>query len=172
MGAVHWLIPSEKAKITSLYKMSENEEKSGKKDGAPSAVPQLLSAIALSFGSTIAGGWMSFSSVAIPKMMKTVNDDLEEVTDDIQIDLHTGAWIASLFFFGNIIGCLLGGFINQKNWVSTSISLLSTLSMHHLGHDSPHQPYPGYSGVKGFSRGGVWSISSQRQGVQCRDSSP
>merc|ERR1711892_1390362 len=114
MGAVHWLIPSEKAKITSLYKMSENEEKSGKKDGAPSAVPQLLSAIALSFGSTIAGGWMSFSSVAIPKMMKTVDEDLEEVTDDIQIDLHTGAWIASLFFFGNIIGCLLGGFINQK----------------------------------------------------------
>merc|ERR1711892_1009519 len=114
MGAVHWLIPSEKAKITSLYKMSENEEKSGKKDGAPSAVPQLLSAIALSFGSTIAGGWMSFSSVAIPKMMKTVDADLEEVTDDIQIDLHTGAWIASLFFFGNIIGCLLGGFINQK----------------------------------------------------------
>merc|ERR1712106_576507 len=47
-------------------------------------------------------------------MMKTVNDDLVEVTDDIQIDLHTGAWIASLFFFGNIIGCLLGGFINQK----------------------------------------------------------
>merc|ERR1712106_486193 len=47
-------------------------------------------------------------------MMKTVDDDLEEVTDDIQIDLHTGAWIASLFFFGNIIGCLLGGFINQK----------------------------------------------------------
>merc|ERR1711892_990536 len=116
MGAVHWLIPSEKAKITSLYKMSENEEKekAGKKDGAPSAVPQLLSAIALSFGSTIAGGWMSFSSVAIPKMMKTVDDDLEEVTDAIQIDLHTGAWIASLFFFGNIIGCLLGGFINQK----------------------------------------------------------
>ena len=79
----------------------------------PSALPQLLCAIALSFGSTIAGGWMSFSSVAIPKMMMNITDDLEE-EDNIQIDLHTGSWIASLFFFGNIIGCLLGGFVNQR----------------------------------------------------------
>merc|ERR1719483_598934 len=34
--------------------------------------------------------------------------------DPIQIDLHTGSWIASLFFIGNIIGCLIGGYLNQK----------------------------------------------------------
>jgi len=79
----------------------------------PSALPQLLCAVALSFGSTIAGGWMSFSSVAIPKMMRNSTDD-EKEEDDIQIDLHIGSWIASLFFFGNIIGCLMGGFVNQR----------------------------------------------------------
>jgi len=84
------------------------------KNGKPNPIPQLLCAIALSFGSTITGGWMSFSSVAIPKMMKNDSTDLAEEVEDIQIDLHTGSWIASLFFFGNIIGCLMGGFINQK----------------------------------------------------------
>ena len=91
---------------------TEEKEKLEQKN-VPSALPQLLCAIALSFGSTIAGGWMSFSSVAIPKMMRNTTDDLEE-EDNIQIDLHTGSWIASLFFFGNIIGCLLGGFVNQR----------------------------------------------------------
>ena len=83
------------------------------KPGAPSALPQLLSAIAVSFGATVVGGWMSFTSVAIPKMMKNDNNSLEE-EEDIQIDLHTGSWIASLFFIGNIIGCLMGGYVNQK----------------------------------------------------------
>ena len=78
------------------------------KHGKPNAVPQLLCAIAVSFGATVVGGWLSFTSVAIPKMMDSNEDD------DIQIDLHTGSWIASLFFLGNIIGCLLGGYINQR----------------------------------------------------------
>ena len=69
---------------------------------------QLLSAIAVSFGATIVGGWMSFSSVALPKMMNGTTPG-----DPIQIDLFLGSWIASLFFIGNIIGCLAGGLINQ-----------------------------------------------------------
>ena len=51
---------------------------------------------------------MSFSSVAIPKMMNGTIPD-----DPIQIDLHVGSWIASTFFIGNVIGCLVGGLINQ-----------------------------------------------------------
>ena len=54
------------------------------------------------------GGWMSFSSVAIPKMMNGTIPD-----DPIQIDLHVGSWIASTFFIGNVVGCLVGGLINQ-----------------------------------------------------------
>ena len=73
------------------------------KNGKPNPIPQLLCAIALSFGSTITGGWMSFSSVAIPKMMKNDSTDLAEEVEDIQIDLHTGSWIASLFFFATLL---------------------------------------------------------------------
>jgi len=54
------------------------------------------------------GGWMSFSSVAIPKMMNGTIPG-----DPIQIDLHVGSWIASTFFIGNVVGCLVGGLINQ-----------------------------------------------------------
>ena len=69
---------------------------------------QVLAAIGISFGASIVGGWLSFSSVAIPKMMKGTTAD-----DPIQIDLFLGSWIASLFFIGNIVGCLAGGFVNQ-----------------------------------------------------------
>ena len=62
----------------------------------------------LSLGATVVGGWLAFSSVAIPKMMAGHTPG-----DPIQIDLHGGSWIASLFFVGNIIGCLAGGYINQ-----------------------------------------------------------
>ena len=94
----------------------EDETKNGQK---PEFIPQvlklsnqffqLLAAIGVSFGASIVGGWLSFSSVAIPKMMKGTTPD-----DPIQIDLFLGSWIASLFFIGNIIGCLAGGAINQR----------------------------------------------------------
>ena len=86
--------------------------------GKPEFLPQLLSAIAISFGATVVGGCMSFTSVAIPKMMEVIPSDENRTSDmeadPIQIDLHTGSWIASLFFIGNIIGCLMGGYLNQK----------------------------------------------------------
>ena len=51
---------------------------------------------------------MLFTSVAIPKMMNGTIPD-----DPIQIDLDVGSSIASTFFIGNIIGCLVGGLVNQ-----------------------------------------------------------
>ena len=82
-------------------------------------LPQYLSALAVSFSACVVGGWMSFTSVAIPKMManKIMANSTRPVSqeeDPIIIDLHEGSWIASLFFIGNIVGCLAGGFINQK----------------------------------------------------------
>ena len=86
-------------------------------------LPQYLSALAVSFSACVVGGWMSFTSVAIPKMMANSSETVEantsilasvEEEDAIIIDLHEGSWIASLFFIGNIVGCLAGGFINQK----------------------------------------------------------
>jgi len=97
---------------------SSPETKYLKKEEEPKFLPQLLSAIAVSFGATVVAGWMSFTSVAIPKMMtkavSNINDTTVHEEDPIHIDLHTGSWIASLFFIGNIIGCLIGGFVNQK----------------------------------------------------------
>eukprot|EP00092_Neocalanus_flemingeri_P030885 GFUD01033541.1.p1 GENE.GFUD01033541.1~~GFUD01033541.1.p1 ORF type:complete len:513 (+),score=81.63 GFUD01033541.1:247-1785(+) len=97
---------------------SSPETKYQQNGGKPKFVPQLLSAIAVSFGATVVGGWMSFTSVAIPKMMTragNISDTTNKYEEDpIHIDLHTGSWIASLFFIGNIIGCLIGGFLNQK----------------------------------------------------------
>ena len=95
---------------------SDKKEKVSDVVITPRMLPQLLSAIAVSFGATVVGGWMSFTSVAIPKMMRMSNSSFSDSDsdDEIQIDLHTGSWIASLFFVGNIIGCLMGGFINQK----------------------------------------------------------
>ena len=82
----------------------------------PKFLPQLLSAIGVSFGATLVAGWVSFTSVAIPKMMQeaAVNKTEDNQDDPMQMDLHTGSWIASLFFIGNIFGCLIGGFLNQK----------------------------------------------------------
>ena len=79
--------------------------------------------MAVSLGATVVGGWMSFTSVAIPKVYHTIPNyttvaipkmmDGATPGDVIQIDLHGGSWIASLFFIGNIVGCLAGGYINQ-----------------------------------------------------------
>ena len=91
------------------------------------SLPQFLSAIAISIGASIVGTFMSFTSVALPKMMnvtkQTENSSnfsenssshnyMEKET--FTIDLHQGSWITSLFFIGNIIGCVAGGYINQK----------------------------------------------------------
>ena len=35
----------------------------------PAALPQLAAAAAVSFGAMTVGGWLSFTSVAIPKLM-------------------------------------------------------------------------------------------------------
>ena len=86
-------------------------------------LPQYLSAIAVSLGACVVGGWMTFTSVAIPKMMNIsmagnssegFDPGSYNEEDPISIDLHQGSWIASLFFIGNIIGCLAGGVVNQK----------------------------------------------------------
>ena len=83
-------------------------------------LPQYLSALAISLSSCMVGGWMAWTSVAIPKMMNITTSDSDNNTavytddDPISIDLHQGSWIASLFFIGNIVGCLAGGYINQK----------------------------------------------------------
>lgn len=85
-------------------------------------LPQYFSALAISMGSCVVGGWMAWTSVAIPKMMNiTLTSDQNSSSvfssqedDPISIDLHQGSWIASLFFIGNIIGCLAGGYINQR----------------------------------------------------------
>ena len=62
---------------------------------------------------------MSFSSVAIPKMMNGTIPG-----DPIQIDLHVGSWIASTFFIGNVAGCLVGGLINQVAKGTAVLSLI------------------------------------------------
>ena len=57
-------------------------------------LPQFLSALAVSLCASVVGGWMSFTSVAIPKMMNnTAQSNLSavlEYEDPITIDLHEG----------------------------------------------------------------------------------
>ena len=57
-------------------------------------LPQFLSALAVSLSASVVGGWMSFTSVAIPKMMNnTAQSNLStvlEYQDPITIDLHEG----------------------------------------------------------------------------------
>ena len=81
----------------------------------PCPILQVLAAIGISFGASMVGGWLSFSSVAIPKMMNGTTAD-----DPIQIDLFLGSWIASLFFIGNIVGCVAGGIVNQVAFSDTN----------------------------------------------------
>ena len=58
-------------------------------------LPQFLSALAVSLCGSVVGGWMSFTSVAIPKMMNnTSQNNLSAVLDyqdPISIDLHEGS---------------------------------------------------------------------------------
>ena len=57
-------------------------------------LPQFLSALAVSLSASVVGGWMSFTSVAIPKMMSNYTADTnyteEDFQDPISIDLHQG----------------------------------------------------------------------------------
>ena len=79
-------------------------------------LPQVLSSMAVSFGACNVGAWLSFSSVAIPKMMaeSAIFNQTDELTEDpIKVDLHVGSWIVSLFFLGTILGCLIGGALNH-----------------------------------------------------------
>jgi len=79
-------------------------------------LPQVLSSLAVSFGACNVGAWLSFSSVAVPKMIAETENynqtgDMEE--NPFVVDLHVGSWIVSLFFLGTIVGCLTGGILNQ-----------------------------------------------------------
>ena len=73
-------------------RMSVFEESKNKYD----CLPQFLSALAVSLCASVVGGWMSFTSVAIPKMMLRDNTTLTNLTafqefeDPITIDLHEG----------------------------------------------------------------------------------
>ena len=79
-------------------------------------LPQFLSSLSVSFGACNVGAWLSFSSVALPKMIQeTQNFNQTEGSEEnmFEVDLHVGSWIVSLFFLGTIVGCLTGGFFNQ-----------------------------------------------------------
>merc|ERR1719244_1544569 len=109
-----------------VMKQNNPEVKSTK----PLVLPQFLAATAVSIGASVVGGWMSFTSVAIPKMMKKHPENQTELEGDpIQIDLFVGSWIASLFFIGNIFGCLLGGIINQKLGARKTFLISSPLAV-------------------------------------------
>ena len=60
-------------------------------------LPQFLSALAVSLCASVVGGWMSFTSVAIPKMMNntppamTNLSTVQEYQDPISVDLHEGS---------------------------------------------------------------------------------
>jgi len=62
---------------------------------------------------------MSFSAVAIPKMIREAqasNSSSNSTVDGhavLQVDLAVGSWIASLFFLGTVVGCLTGGILNR-----------------------------------------------------------
>jgi hypothetical protein len=76
-----------------------------------STVHQCLCVIAVQFGAFIIGVWISFPRLAIPKMMANQTDGAEMEMD---IDMYSGSWIVCIFSIGNIVGCFLGGFLNQK----------------------------------------------------------
>ena len=76
---------------------------------SPLSLPQYLSAAAVSWCATVVGGWVSFTSVAIPKMMTTTEEE-----EEFLIDLNTGSWIISILSIGLVAGCLVGGYINQR----------------------------------------------------------
>ena len=75
-----------------------------------SLLPQFCSVIAVHIGATLSGGWISYPSLAVPKMMS--NQTMNE--HNLEIDIYSGSWIVSIFSIGNIFGCLIGGLLNQK----------------------------------------------------------
>ena len=79
-------------------------------------LPQVLSSLAVSWCAICVGGWQSFSSIALPMMI--AESEAFNKTDEISenhfiVNLHVGSWIVSTFFLGTILGCLLGGPLNQ-----------------------------------------------------------
>ena len=105
-----------------------------KSDGSYDALPQYLSASAVSLSSCVIGTWMSFTSVTIPKMMENSLESINHVSNDggednpIIINFNEASWIASLFFIGNIFGCLAGGYLNQKLGTKTLFLVSAPIS--------------------------------------------
>ena len=59
-------------------------------------LPQFLSSLAVSFGACNVGAWMSFSSVALPKMMMETQDYNQTTGLEknlFTVDLHVGSWV-------------------------------------------------------------------------------
>ena len=79
-------------------------------------LPQALASMGVSFCAVSVGGWLSFSSIAIPKMIKeteSYNQTYELDQSPLMVDLHVGSWIVSLFFIGTIFGSVAGGALNH-----------------------------------------------------------
>jgi len=79
--------------------------------GKYSAAPQVLSSLAIACGSLNVGGWMSFSAVAIPKMIREAqasNSSSNSTADGdvvLQVDLAVGSWIGLYLVLGLV--CIL-----------------------------------------------------------------
>ena len=80
------------------------------------ALPQVLSALAMSSVAALVGGWVSFTSVALPMMIaetESFNKTEGEEENLFVVDIHVGSWIVSTFFLGTFFGCYLGGPLTQ-----------------------------------------------------------
>ena len=71
---------------------------------------QFFCVIVVQIGAFILGGWISFPSLALPKMM---SNQTETTGFGLSIDRYSASWIVSIFSVGNIVGCFLGGYLNQ-----------------------------------------------------------
>ena len=66
-------------------------------------LPQLLSCLTVTVTASVVGGWISFPSLALPALIESG-----------WADLHSGSWLAAVFFAGNLLGCLTGGLIRRQ----------------------------------------------------------
>ena len=163
-------------------RMSVFEERKEKYD----CLPQFLSALAVSLCASVVGGWMSFTSVAIPKMMNNTDQTnltaLQEYQDPITIDLHEGILEGGGDFTLHILparflDCQLVLY-REHHWLpgwrlrqheaggETDPPPLSPGVRPHLGHGRPRPPALDHLRFSSYGRHHLRTLPGKRESLQ------
>ena len=129
------------------------------------ALPQVLSALAMSSVAALVGGWVSFTSVALPMMIaetESFNKTERDEENLFVVDIHVGSWIVSIFFLGTFFGCYLGGPLTQIFGCNKTVLFSTPPGYPDLGDGGGLSPCVGCLPLQTFGWAPLWCLPCNR----------